>query len=91
MRFNCFIQFWRSVDENGSMTWSATSDKLSILYYFNIEILDLNYLLSLLNAFACEVRLDRQGWKLPFKMNATNAEPWINNDYLKRIEFYVKK
>ena len=91
MRFNFFIQFWRSVDENDSMTWSATSDKLSILYYFNSENLDLNYLLPLLNVFAREVRLDRQGWKLPFKMNVTNAEPWINNDYFKRIEFYVKR
>ena len=63
--FNFFIPFWRSVDENSSMTWSATSNKLSILYYFNSE--DLDYLLSLLNAFARDARLDREGWKLHVK------------------------
>ena len=54
MSFNYFINFWRSVDENGSMTCSATNDKFSILYYFNSKKLDLDYLLSLLNAFARE-------------------------------------
>ena len=63
------------MDENGSMTWLATSNKLSILYYFNIENLDLDYLLSLLNTFAREARFNSQDWKLPFTMNVTNAEP----------------
>ena len=75
MSFNFFIRFWHPVDENGSMTWLATSNKLSILYYFNIENLDLDYLLSLLNTFAREARFNRQDWKLPFTMNVTNAEP----------------
>ena len=48
------------MNENVSMTWFAASDKLSILYYFNSENLVLGYLLSLLNAFALEARLDRQ-------------------------------
>ena len=55
------------MDENSSMIWSATSKKLSILYYFNSENLDLDYLLSFLNAFAREARLDREGWKLHVK------------------------
>lgn len=63
------------MDENVSMAWLATSDKLSVLYYFNIENLDLGYLLSLLNTFAREARFNSQDWKLPFAMNVTNAEP----------------
>ena len=59
MSFNFFINFWHSVDENGSMTCSAINDKFSILcYFFNSKKLDLDYLLSLLNAFAREQRLD---------------------------------
>ena len=52
--------FLRDILENVSMIWFAASDKLSILYYSNSENLVLGYLLSLLNAFALEARLDRQ-------------------------------
>ena len=85
-----FVKFWRSVDENSSITCSATDDKFSILYYFNSKHLDLDYLLSLLNTFVREQQLDRLAWKLPFKMNVPSEELWVYN-YFKRIELYVKK
>ena len=35
MTYNFLVNFWTTVDENGSMTWTVTDDKISILYYFN--------------------------------------------------------
>ena len=85
-----FVKFWRSVDENSSITCSATDDKFSILYYFNSKHLDLDYLLSLLNTFVREQQLDRLAWKFPFKTNAAREEPWVY-DYFKRTELHGKK
>ena len=31
------VNFWATVDKNGSMTWTVTEDKISILCYFNDE------------------------------------------------------
>ena len=32
MSFNFLFNFWTTVDEIGSMTWTVTNDKISILY-----------------------------------------------------------
>ena len=32
MSFNSLVNFWTTVDENGSITWTVTDDKISILY-----------------------------------------------------------
>ena len=52
MSFNFVVNFWTTVDKNGSITWSVTRDKISILYYFNDEDINLENILSLLNTFA---------------------------------------
>ena len=90
MSFNFTINFWTTVDENGSMTWNVTQDKISILYYFTDENIDLQNILSVLNDFVRTYSLDTQGWKLPFTMQVSNSEHW-NYDYFKRIEFIRRK
>ena len=84
------VKFWRTVDENGSMTWTVSNDEISRLYYFNYENIDLKKFLSLLNKFAETYEFRQQGWKLPFLMQVSNSETW-NNDYFKRIEFICRK
>ena len=54
MSFNFLIDFLHTVDENGSMTWSVSDEKISILYYFNRENINLEYIVLLLNFFACQ-------------------------------------
>ena len=49
MSFNFLVNYWTTADENGSMTWNVTHDKISILHYFNDENIDLEQMLSLLN------------------------------------------
>ena len=39
--FNVFVNFWRTVDENGNMTCSIVDEKIFILYYFNAENINL--------------------------------------------------
>ena len=48
MPFNFMVNFWTTVDENGTMTWTVNEDKISTLYYFNDENMDLENILSLL-------------------------------------------
>ena len=76
MSFNFFINFWNVTDENDSMTWLVTNEKISILFYFNSENLDLDHILSILNSMAREQRIDRMVWKLPFRMQKSDAESW---------------
>ena len=76
MSFNFFINFWNVTDENDSITWLVTNEKISILFYFNSENLDLDYILSILNSMAREQRIDRMMLKLPFRMQKSDAESW---------------
>ena len=46
------------------MTWNVTRDKISILYYFNDENIDLEQMLSLLNNFAETYGLHTRGRKI---------------------------
>ena len=41
MTYNFLVNFWTTVDENGSMTWTVTDDKISISYYFNNKNIDM--------------------------------------------------
>ena len=84
------IKTWRSVDQNGSMTWRVYPNKLSILHYFNNENIDLEKILKCFNENARDFNLDQKGWKLPFEMKMTNSEVW-DNDYFKRVEFICYK
>ena len=63
------VNVWATVDENSSRTRAVTEDKISILYYFNDENIDLENTLSILN-FAFTYGLDAQGRKHPFTMTA---------------------
>ena len=73
MSFNFLVDFWAEADENGSMTWNVMHDKISILYYFNDENIDLEKNLFLLNEFAKTYRLDSQGWKLPVTVAVSDS------------------
>ena len=73
MSFNFLVDLWAEADENGSMTWNVTRDKISILYYFNDENIDLEKILFLLNEFAKTYGLDSQGWKLSFFMAVSDS------------------
>ena len=87
--FDLFVAFWHTVGVNSSMTWRILNNKILILYYFNDKNVNLENMLTLLNCFACEYMLERNGWKLPFNMQKSNSESW-NYDYIKRVEFVVK-
>ena len=76
MLFIFLVNVWTKADKNGSMTWNITRDKISILYYFNDENIDLGKMLFLLNEFAKTYGLDSQGWKLPITMNVSDSEHW---------------
>ena len=93
MSFNFMVNFWTMLDQNGSMTWTMTQDKISISYYFNHEIIDLTHTISmikLLKNFARTYRLYTQGRKLPFTMTVSNSKRW-KYDYIKRTEFICRK
>ena len=90
MFFNFMVNFWTTVDENGSISWTETQDKLSILYHSNDGNIDFENIFSILNNIARTYGLDTQGWKLPFTMSASNCEHW-DYDYFKRIEFICRK
>ena len=47
--FNYMVNFWTTVDENGSMIWNVTQEKISILYYFNDKNIDLQNILFLIS------------------------------------------
>ena len=88
LEFNLFVNFWRTVEENVSMTWSIVDDNISILYYFNGENIDLEKILGLLNRLSYAYELER--WNLPLTMQKSNSEGW-NYGYYKRVEFAVVK
>ena len=46
MSFNFFVNFWNTADENGRMTWTFTDQKISVLYYFSDDNIDLEKMLS---------------------------------------------
>ena len=89
MSFNFLVNFWNAADENGSMTWTFTDQKISVLYYFNNKNINLQKMLSLLKSMAEACGLGSRGWKLPFVMQVSNSEH-RNYDYFKRIEYVVK-
>ena len=74
MSFIFLVHFWNEADENGSMNWNVTRDKISILYYFNDENIDLEKMLFLLNEFAKTYGLNSQGWKLPFTVAVSDSK-----------------
>ena len=90
MSFNFLVNYWTTADENGSMTWNVTHDKISILHHFNDENIDLEQMLSLLNNSDETYGLQTRGQKLWFVMQVSNSEHW-NYDYFKRVEFTVKR
>ena len=79
--FDYLFNFWRNIDENGSMTWTISDNHISKLYYFNDENLDLQKRLDILNTYVSS---------LPFKMQVSDSETW-NRDYFERIEFVVRR
>ena len=72
--FNFLVSFWTELDENGSMTWNVMCDKISILYYFNDENIDLEKMLFLLKEFAKTYGLNSQGWKHLPAMAVSNSK-----------------
>ena len=58
MSFKFMVNFWTTVDENGSMTLTVTQEKISISYYFNDGNINLENILSLLSNFARTYELD---------------------------------
>lgn len=61
---NVFFEMW---DEKGSMTWALSDNKVSFLYYFNKEKIDLGQISDALNVIAVNFSLS-SGWKTPFHM-----------------------
>ena len=90
MSSNFLVTFWTTADKNGNMTWNVTRDKISILWYFNDENIDLEQILSLLNNYTETYGLHTRGQKLPFVMQVSNSEHW-NYGYFKRVEFIVRR
>ena len=74
--FNFIVNFWRKIDENGSMTWKISDNHISIFYYFNDENLDLQNFLDVLNFYASSFGLAQRGWKLPFTMQVSDSGTW---------------
>ena len=90
MTLNLLVNFWTSVDENKSMTWTISEDSISLVYYFNNENIDFEKILQLLNSSALAYNLQQFGWKFPFRMRVSESET-RNRDYFKRIKFVVNK
>ena len=88
--FDFLFNFWRTIDENGSMAWTISDNHILILYYFNNENLDMQKNLDILNSYASSFGLAQRGWQLPFKMQVSYSETW-NRDYFERIEFVVRR
>ena len=88
--FNFILNFWRTMDESGSMTWTISNNKISILYYFNDESIDLEESFNLLNSSGSSYELNQPGWKLPFIMQVSDPKTW-NRDYFKSVEFVVRR
>ena len=80
--FNFIVNFWRTINENGSMTWTISDNQISILYYFNDENLDLQKNLYALNSYVSSFGVAEGGWKLTFKMQVSDSETW-SKDYFK--------
>ena len=74
--YNFLVSTWRSTNENGSMTWRAHSNKLSVLLYFDDENIDLDELLKHFHYNPREFNLPSAGWKLSFKMQKSDVERW---------------
>ena len=81
IEFDLFVAFWRTVDENGSIMWRILNNKILILYCFNDENVNLENMLTLLNCFAREYRIETNGyriktngWKLPFEMQKSDSK-----------------
>ena len=73
--FNTICYYLKYCDEHGNLTWSKTSQKVAFLYYFNDKNQDLEHILEQLNEFADVFNLKEKGWKLPFVMKSSKAEP----------------
>ena len=87
--FNFLVNFWRTIDKNGSMTWTISDNHISILY-FNDENLDLQKILNVLNSYARSLGIAQRGLKLPFTMQVSDSETW-DRDCFKRIEFIGRR
>ena len=59
--FNFIVIILRTIEENGSMSWTITDNQISILYYFNNENLDLQKILDVLNSYASRLALAQRG------------------------------
>ena len=88
--FNACIQFFHERDENGSMAWNISDQKISISFYFNDENIDITNINERLNVLAVNFGLLQQDWKLPFIAQKSNSTTW-NRAFFKRIELVLKK
>ena len=90
LSFNFLVNFWTTADENGWMTWNVTYDKISLLYSFNDENIDLEQMISLLNNFAETYGFHIRSCKLLLVMQVSNSGHW-NYDYFKKVEFILRR
>ena len=87
---NFLVNFWKTIDENGSMTWTNSDNHISILFLFINYSLNLQKFLNVLNSYVSSFGLAQRGRKLSFKMQVSDWETW-NRDYFEIIEFVVRK
>ena len=87
---NFLINFYRIIDANGSMTWTISEDKISVLHYFNDKNTDLQKIFDMLNSLDNGYGLAQRSWKLPFRMQVSDCESW-NHDFFTKIEFIVNR
>ena len=71
--FSSIYYFLKYCDENGSLKWSKTSQKLAFLYYLNDENLDLEDMISQLNEFRLSVRWPPTSFNLKEKFFCDEA------------------
>ena len=88
--FSVCYQFFKDCHENGSLTWCISNDKFSLFYYYNGKDIDFNRKSNRLNIIANKYEVSKKGKKLLFCMETSNAEKW-NYDFLKKVEFVVKR
>lgn len=82
--------FFKVCDEKGSMTWALSDNKVSFLYCFNEENINLGQISGALNVIVINFGLPSNGCKVPFHMQQSNAESW-SDDFAKRVEFFKEK
>ena len=79
--------FWRKYDNLGLVTWVVSPVKITIEFYFDINVDNLNSILNGMVKYS--LFLLNRGWKVNF--NCVVLRPESRNNFIKKVNFILKK